>query len=304
VLHEGGLAKSVEATVAKRYGRIFSSIIEVCAILEDYRIDTIGGLKCGFEIFEIAILPSLLHNSDTWASIEEPTLTRLENLQKMMYRNLFAVPNSTPIPMLRLDLGSITMQERIHQIKLNFIYHLKTLNKGSLASEIYEIQAKYDLPGLVKECRQLMRLYDLPDVIDGNVKTTKVGWKNMVRKAIKRRSQKNLQEEVRKYSKLRGKYETEDLLIKSYIKEMNLRQARTMFRVRSSMLDTKMNQKSNPKYAAELWKCDDCLSMDSQSHILWCPAYAPLREGKNLYDNLDLVDYYQQVMKIREETAK
>ena len=29
VLHEGGLSKSVEATVAKRYGRILTNIIEV-----------------------------------------------------------------------------------------------------------------------------------------------------------------------------------------------------------------------------------------------------------------------------------
>ena len=35
VLHEGGLAKSVMATVDKRYGRIFSAIIEVSKILED-----------------------------------------------------------------------------------------------------------------------------------------------------------------------------------------------------------------------------------------------------------------------------
>ena len=86
---------------------------------------------------------------------------------------------------------------------------------------------------------------------------------------------------------------------------MKLRNSRTMFRARSSMLrDVKMNQKLNPRYAAELWKCDDCMSMDSQSHILWCPAYAPLREGKNLLDDLDLVQYYQAVMKIREENSK
>ena len=59
VLHEGGLSKSMEATVAKRYGRIFSSIIEVSSILEDYRIDTIGGLKSGYKIFDLAVIPSL-----------------------------------------------------------------------------------------------------------------------------------------------------------------------------------------------------------------------------------------------------
>ena len=59
--------------------------------------------------------------------------------------------------------------------------------------------------------------------------------------------------------------------------------------------------KSNQKYAAELWRCNECMSMDSQSHIVWCPAYAPLREGKNLNNDEDLVKYFQTVMKIREE---
>ena len=41
--------------------------------------------------------------------------------------------------------------------------------------------------------------------------------------------------------------------------------------------------------------------MDSQSHILCCPAYAPLREGSNLSRDLDLVHYYQAVIQLREE---
>ena len=65
-----------------------------------------------------------------------------------------------------------------------------------------------------------------------------------------------------------------------------------------------MNQISNAAFSAKSWRCDDCLSVDSQSHILWCPAYAPLMEGKNLYDDMDLVMYYQEVMRIRDEVSK
>ena len=59
VIHEEGLEMSVEATIVKRYGKIFSSMIEVSAILDDFRIDSIGGMKAGLEIYELAILPSL-----------------------------------------------------------------------------------------------------------------------------------------------------------------------------------------------------------------------------------------------------
>ena len=39
--------------------------------------------------------------------------------------------------------------------------------------------------------------------------------------------------------------------------------------------------KSDQNYANKLWKCDDRQSMDCQAHIIWCPVFAPLSEGKD-----------------------
>ena len=49
-IHEGGLSKSVETEINYRLGRIFSSMIEVSAILDDFQIDTIGGMVAGLDI--------------------------------------------------------------------------------------------------------------------------------------------------------------------------------------------------------------------------------------------------------------
>ena len=305
ILHEGGLASSAEATVTHRYGRIFSSIIEVSSILDDFRVDTIGGMKAGLDIFEMALLPSLLNNSDSWISIDKPTISRLDKLQNTMFRILFAVPNSTPTPMLRFDLGCLSMNERIDQKKLNFLHHIQSLESESLANEIYNLQKSFNFPGLVNECRKMIKEYGLPDIIDDKLTFSKNQWKTLVKEAIQKKSRTNIFEEFRKYSKLSKRdLEKEKFELKSYIYKMKLRDARTYFRIRSSMIPAKMNMKGNPKFAAELWRCDDCQSMDSQSHILWCPAYAPLREGKNLDDDDDLIKYYQTVMKIREEAMK
>ena len=84
ILHEGGLSKSALATVTHRYGRIFSSMIEVSSILDDYRIDTIGGMKAGLEIYELALAPSLLNNADTWIFMDKVTIQKFaeHNVQK------------------------------------------------------------------------------------------------------------------------------------------------------------------------------------------------------------------------------
>ena len=54
ILHESGLSMSVRKTIDKRYGKIFTSIIEFSSIFQDYRIDTSGDTKAG-----LALIPSL-----------------------------------------------------------------------------------------------------------------------------------------------------------------------------------------------------------------------------------------------------
>ena len=222
-----------------------------------------------------------------------------------MLRNLFAVPSSTPIPLLRFDVGHVTMEEMIHGKKLNFLHHLKSIENESLAGDILNLQIKYGFPGLVSECRTLIRNYKLPNIIDGTLVLDKLSWKRLVREAILKKSEENIRKSFCEYSKLRNEsYEDEELKSKEYIKSMKLRDSRTNFRIRSKMLKTKMNMKHNENFAQKLWKCDYCQCMDSQAHIIWCPAFGPLREGKDLSNNLDLVHYYQNVMKIREDDAK
>ena len=133
-LHEAGLAKSVRATVDKRYGRIYSLMTEISAVLDDYRINSIGGLSAGVQIYELAILPSLLYNAETWTDIDSETENILEKLQNYMFRLLFAVPKSTPKPILRSDLGHLTVREKVHIKKLTFIHHLKNLQPESLGA--------------------------------------------------------------------------------------------------------------------------------------------------------------------------
>ena len=123
-------------------------------------------MESGLDIFEMAFLPSLLNNSDVWIEIDEPTIHRLESIQLKMFRQLFAVPDSTPIPMLSFELGHTSMKEKIDQRKLSFIYHAKTLEKRSLAGEIYEMQVKYDFPGLVSDGKKFISMYRLPNLIE------------------------------------------------------------------------------------------------------------------------------------------
>ena len=262
ILHEQGVTKSAEVTVNLRYGRMLSTIYEISEFLKDFRADSIGAIRSGLMIYEMAVIPALLFNSNTWCYMNNNTIKTLENLQTKMFSVLFGVSDTAPRPILRFDLGCLTVLERIHINKLTFVHFLQMSDEQSLAHNFYEIQVKYDFPSLVSECRELIEKYQLPNIIDDkNLHFSKQKWKSLVKNAVRSVSEKEIKLQFMNYSKLKDeKFQTEDFSLKEYIFKMNLKMARTNFRVRSSMLPFKMNMKSDKKFADEMWRCDSCFS--------------------------------------------
>ena len=74
----------------------------------------------------------------------------------------------------------------------------------------------------------------------------------------------------------------------------------------------KMNFPSDPEFTRQLWTCSGCSDgvdgdrvdgcRDTQQHVMICPGYAGLREDKDLEDDKDLVHYFSQVIKRRQES--
>ena len=61
-----GLADSVKVTVSKRFGLVHRAIADIRVIVDDCRNCIIGGLATGLHIWEAAVLPGLLFNSECW----------------------------------------------------------------------------------------------------------------------------------------------------------------------------------------------------------------------------------------------
>ena len=301
-LHSDGLAKSAEATVAKRYGICLNRVLELKSVIEDFRMHSLGGIKVGLEIFNSAILSTLIYNADTWFELNDGTIKRLENIQNILLRCLLSVPNSTPITALNWDCGFLSVEYRVYQKKLMFLHYLINLDKSSLANEIFETQKDYNLPGFVQEGRSLFRKFSLPNIIDDDITFSKCQWKRLVKSSVYDNYEDYLKKKISASSKLKnGPMATETFEEKEYITNMTLNDSRTLFRIRSKMTSVKMNQVSDKNNAMKLWKCNECGNIDTQSHILWCPFFASIRDGKSVDNDSDLVEYFQEVFKIREE---
>ena len=123
--------------------------------------------------------------------------------------------------------------------------------------------------------------------------------KTVINEAVRKSNEEKLLIDMQNYSKLKDKV-TGDFERQPYFDNKKVVEARTMFRINSGTFPCKMNMRSDPKYSSELWFCDSCESkIDSMSHVTICPAYQPLREGKNIESDKDLIEYMTAVMKIR-----
>ena len=86
----------------------------------------------------------------------------------------------------------------------------------------------------------------------------------------------------------------------SYFFKETLSNVRILFRFRVDLYEAKMNFKHKPEYKAEKYLCDSCESeVDVNTHVLFCPSYATLRENKSLNNDSDLAEYLKSVLEIR-----
>ena len=134
-----------------------------------------------------------------------------------------------------------------------------------------------------------------------------------MKKKILEMNRANLLSQIKSYKKLDLKtHENDKFERKPYLRNLNINQARLKFKLSTKMTPTvMMNFPSDPYFAHKLWTCSGCSdgtagekvtgSRDTQQHIMVCDGYAELRTGKNMDNDGDLVKYFSDVIKIRQE---
>ena len=88
-----------------REGKVKGSIYELRAIIEDFRMQAVGGIEAALDLYESCVVPSLLANCATWLGVKQHTVDRLDGIQDLFGRVLLQVPQSSPRLATRAALG-------------------------------------------------------------------------------------------------------------------------------------------------------------------------------------------------------
>jgi hypothetical protein len=284
----------VEETIKDRSGKTKGSIYELRALIEDFRMQAIGGMQAGIDLYESCIVSSLLTNGGTWTEITDQEVKELEELQNTMCRALLQVPLSTPRSSLRAVLGLVGMKIRVMEAKVLLVMAIRRHEEGGLARKILKEQLAFGFPGLGQEVSQICQEIGLPDASRLEVDTSEV------KEAIQFQNVKNLQTEMEGKLKLEELARSDMRKAQDYV-AWNVEECRMAFRLQTRMLDCRANMPT--RYQRDLI-CRACRpdpttglegQDETQEHLEVCKGYSKLWEGLGPLTPQSRVKYFLKV---------
>ena len=290
VLHEGGLARSVQATIEERTGKIKGAIYTTASILNTIQMQAMGGLMAAKYLWEGAIVPSLLSGAGTWVGCTPMEEAMCEELQELYWRTVLQVPKGTPKVMLRAETGSLKMKFRIWKEKVRIVERIRNQER-SLAKAIHEEQLAMGWPGLAKEVKEICKVIGVEDVNVNHVK------KEELDEAILYANQKDLKEDIERYEKLKDVKGEDYRKEQEYMMWKGVDKSRMAFRLRTRMLNkVKMNYKN--MHRGNL-KCEECEldEEETQEHMVVCPGWAMELGTLDVTRMDDMVEFFTRVMR-------
>ena len=95
-IFESDLSSSALSTVRQREGKIKGAAIEVKSIIEDYCMQAMGGLVSAWELWERALIPSLLSGAGTWLGDISEAVKVCNSIQNFYWKIILKLPDSCP----------------------------------------------------------------------------------------------------------------------------------------------------------------------------------------------------------------
>ena len=165
---------------------------------------------------------------------------------------------------------------------------------------MYREQVRNNWPGLAREVEDICEQLGIENV--NETVLSKTQFSKLVDKAMVQKEDQMLKEESVNMEKMKV-IRADVWGLKEYVRTGHMYSVRSTWEVRAYMLRVAGNYSHHSKYLATGWLCQACRLQvrEDQDHLADCSGYKDLREGKNMEDDKELVEFYQAVMRRREK---
>ena len=260
-------------------------------------MQALAGAMAAWELWEHALLPSLLSGAGTWLGEIQEAVDLCDSLQNFFWRLILEVPESCPKVSLRSEPNMIGAKWRIWEAKCLLLKQIQLLEDTALAKRICQEAEARGWPGLYQEVREICKQVGLKDITKYNIS------KSQIKEAIFYSHYKDLKEELSTSKKLEEIQNEDFRTIQPYFKEKSVENTRLVFRIRTKMVSKiPGNLKNMYKNTENGLKCSHCTEpVMTQSHCISCPGMAELRDGLELSEINDMVTFFRRVLKERDK---
>ena len=252
-------------------------------------------ISLGHYHFDIALImrdamlvSKLVSSSEVWYNVLKKEYESLEKVDEMFLRRLLDVPTSTPLESLYIEGGGIPIRFIIKTRRMMYWWHLVHIGPSEVLKKFYIVQklnrSKDDWVCQLEKDKKELNL----EWSDEKVKSFyKEQFRNIVKSRIETNAGKHLEGIRLSHSKTEnlkfvGFKPSEYLLSKN----LTVEEIKTLFRLRSRMVEVKENFKNAHK--DNLW-CRLCqLFKENQQHLLECPVIRVNLKGVINFQELDI----------------
>ena len=240
-------------------------------------MDILKSVSFGSHYFEIAetlrnsiLVNGMLTNSKVWYGLTNTEVTQLEEVDRLLLRQVFNVASSCPVEALYLELGCIPLGSIIKSRRVNYLHHLVTRQETEMLSNFFNAQWKF--PARKSEWTEQVRV-DLLDLgltedLDQIKIKSKFTFKNLVKKQIREWAFQGLLLKKQGHSKMMN-LEYTTLEMQNYLKDhdITVTQAKMIFKYRTRMENFSDNFRGG-KPTKPCPVCKEC--EDTQIHSFKC----------------------------------
>ena len=181
-------------------------------------MQAIGGLMAARELWERALIPSLLSGAGTWIGDCKEAVT--------IYKT-----DSCPKVALKCETKMLGMKWRVWQEKILLLMQIRSHDTDTLCRLIYEEGKSRGWPRLGQEVTDICQNLNIPDVNHNLVP------KSVVKEAIFEHHYSEMKEEVSKMKKLYPIKDQDFREVQNHFMDKSIENGRTSFKFRSKMLE-------------------------------------------------------------------
>ena len=236
----------------------------------------------------------------TWVEVTPEVEKRLNKIQNYFVRLVLRIGPGSPLAAILWDSSLLDMKLRIYLEKIMMIIHLRSLDKETLANQIYEEQKSNKWPGLYEETRVICEELQIEDC---NVTSlSKQKYRDIVLAACHKKNEETLRARATqgKCVRIGG----EEYGRKDYMANQTIGDTREWFKTRFGLQPFAGNFSHDRRYAKSDWLCRCKTSREEEGHITSgnCEVYGDLKsQFGDLSEDKNLVDFFRAVLDRRED---